>query len=103
MHLYNSAVFGALTQGKLLTTLQLKDNKSKDRYLVSGTLTSEKGGYHFVFNPDSLTLNYQRWDIPRENFVQYDSSGLLVKNLKFSHGTESLAMKLKMDRYISRA
>ena len=95
MHLYNSAVFGALTQGKLLTTLQLKDNKSKDHYLVSGTLTNEKGGYHFVFNPDSLILNYQRWNITRENFVQYDSSGLLVRNLKLSHGTESLAIDSK--------
>ena len=90
--LYQSSVSGKIAEDKLFTTILLKDNKSKDRYLLSGILTQQNPGIQFVFNPDSLMLNYEVWNVPADNFIRYDSSGLLVKNLKLQHKTESLSV-----------
>jgi translocation and assembly module TamB len=87
-----TAIYGALSDNKVSTTLLLKDKKTKNKYRLSGNLSQVNSGVHFVFNPDSLLLNYQSWQIPRDNFIQYDSAGLLVRNLKLSHGAESVSI-----------
>jgi hypothetical protein len=81
---------GRLANEKLVTTLRFEDKKRKDRYLLSGTLSQEGHGFHFVFNPDSVLLNYQHWQLPANNFIHYDSSGLLVRNLNLSNKQESI-------------
>ncbi len=88
--LYQTAVYGTLADNKLSTTVLLKDKKAKNKYLIAGTLSQENNGIRFVLNPDSLLLNYQAWHLPKDNFVYYDSTGLLVRNLKLSNGSESL-------------
>jgi hypothetical protein len=79
--IYQTAVYGTLADNKLSTTLLLKDKKLKNKYIISGTLSQENKGIRFVLNPDSLLLNYQAWHLPKDNFVYYDSSGLLVRKL----------------------
>ena len=69
--------------------LRLKDKKAKNKYILSGALSQVNNGIRFVFNPDSLLLNYQPWQIPADNFVHYDSSGLIVRNLKLSHQVQN--------------
>ena len=90
--LYQSSVYGILADNKLETTLMLKDKKAKNKYILSGSLSQVRNGLKFIFNPDSLLLDYQAWQLPSDNFVQYDSSGLLVRNLKLSHGAESISV-----------
>ena len=82
--LYQTAVYGSLAHDKLSTTLRLKDKKAKNKYVLSGALSQVNNGVKFVFNPDSLLLNYQPWQVPTENFILYDSSGLIVRNFKLS-------------------
>jgi TamB, inner membrane protein subunit of TAM complex len=89
---YQSSVYGKLSDNKLLTTLLLKDKKAKNKYVLSGTLSQVNHGLQFVFNPDSLLLNYQPWQLPADNFILYDSAGLIVRNLRLSHQSESLSI-----------
>ena len=90
--LHHSSVYGKLENDKLLATLRLEDNKNKDRYLLSGTVSKSDHGARLVLNPDSVLLNYLRWSLPADNFIYYDSSGLLVRNLKLTSGSQSLAI-----------
>jgi TamB, inner membrane protein subunit of TAM complex len=90
--LYGSSLYGKLANDKLVSTIRLDDKKNKNRYLFSGSLTEANSGLRFVFNPDSILLNYQRWLLPADNFIHYDSAGLLVRNLKFSNGAQSLSI-----------
>jgi autotransporter translocation and assembly factor TamB len=39
-----------------------------------------------------LLLNYQPWQIPADNFILFDSSGLIVRNFKLSHQGESISL-----------
>ena len=90
--LYQTAVYGSLAHDKLSTTLQLKDKKAKNKYVLSGALSQVNNGIKFVFNPDSLLLNYQPWQIPADNFILYDSSGMIVRNFKLSRQGESITI-----------
>jgi TamB, inner membrane protein subunit of TAM complex len=90
--LYKTDLYGTLSDNKLTTFLRLKDKKTKDKYFLSGSISSVNHGIRFVFNPDSLLLDYQKWQLPTDNFIQYDSSGLIVRNLKFNHLGESVAL-----------
>ncbi len=90
--LYRSSLYGRLADNKLVTSIRLDDKKNKNRYLLSGSLTKENNGFRVVFSPDSIILNYQRWLLPTDNFIHHDSSGILVRNLKFSNGVQSLSI-----------
>jgi translocation and assembly module TamB len=90
--IYQSSVYGSLANDKLSATLLLKDKKLKKRYQLSGNLSQVNNGIKFIFNPDSLLLNYEPWKIPADNFVRYDSSGMIIRNLHLAHHTESLAI-----------
>ncbi len=90
--LYQSSVYGEMANNKLTTTILLKDKKAKSRYILSGGLLQMSHGLRFVFNPDSLLLNYQAWQIPADNYVHYDSSGLIVHNLKLENRGEALSV-----------
>jgi TamB, inner membrane protein subunit of TAM complex len=93
--LYQTSLFGALADNKLTNTLELKDKKSKNKYILSGSLSSAKNGFLYVIIPDSLLLNYQHWQIPADNFVHYDSAGLIVRNLNLNHLSESIGINTK--------
>ncbi|HEY4966378.1 MAG TPA: translocation/assembly module TamB domain-containing protein, partial [Puia sp.] len=90
--IYRTSLYGKLENNKLVSTLRMDDKKIKPRYLLSGNLSTENKGFRFVLNPDSVLLNYQRWLLPADNFIQYDSAGLLVRNLKLSNKNQSLSI-----------
>ena len=91
--LYTTSVSGAVHDNHLTTTLLLKDEKGKDRYRLGGQLDfRDNGARRFAFDPDSLLLNYERWQVSRDNFIQYDSTGIYANNLAISKDGDSLVL-----------
>ncbi len=94
--LYKTAVYGALAGNRLTTTVLLKDKNDKDRYRLAGRLDpQDNGAQRFAFNPDSLLLNYERWQVSRDNFVQYDSTGVIAHDFTISHEGDSVSLATK--------
>ncbi|HEY4107926.1 translocation/assembly module TamB domain-containing protein [Puia sp.] len=89
--LYKTSVSGALQDNRLTTTLLLKDQKGKDRYRLAGMLDEANSALKFKFNPDSLLLNYDQWEVSRDNFILYDSSGLIAHHFTISNDSDSLS------------
>jgi hypothetical protein len=90
--LYKTAVYGAVADNHLTTTLLLKDKNDKDRYRLAGMLDQQNSAIKFSFNPDSLLLNYDRWQVSRDNFIQYDSTGVIAHNFTISNSGDSLSL-----------
>ncbi len=93
--LYKTAVYGAVVDNHLTTTLLLKDKNEKDRYRLAGILDQRNSVLKFSFNPDSLLLNYDRWQVSRDNFVQYDSTGVIAHDFTISNDHDSLSLNSK--------
>ena len=90
--LYKTAVYGAAKDNRFTTSLLLKDKQDKDRYRLSGTADPQNGAIKFSFNPDSLLLNYDRWAVSRDNFIRYDSTGIIAHDLTISNNGDSLSL-----------
>ncbi|HWK07578.1 MAG TPA: translocation/assembly module TamB domain-containing protein [Puia sp.] len=88
--LHQTSLRGYLGDNKLTTALLLKDSKGKDRYRLAGQLDKLRDGEKFILNPDSLLLNYDQWQVSRDNFFLYDSAGIVVNDFKISNKGESL-------------
>jgi hypothetical protein len=90
--LYRTAVYGAIADNRFTTSLLLKDKNDKDRYRVAGIVNQQNGATKFSFNPDSLLLNYDRWQVSRDNFIQYDSTGVMAHDFTISNQGDSLSL-----------
>jgi len=88
--LYQTALYGYLADNRVQASLLLKDSKNKDWYRLAGLLDHAPAGMRFALNPDSLLLNYDQWQVSRDNFIQYDSAGLFVNDFVISNRDESM-------------
>jgi hypothetical protein len=88
--LYAPSVKGQLANNTLAATVLLKDAQEKDYYRLGATVAQVTDGIKMSLMPDSLLLNYQKWNVTADNYVQYDSTGLIVNNLQISRNEESL-------------
>lgn len=90
MQLYSPSVAGQLANNTLTTTVTLKDAQQKDYYRLGATVAQIQDGIKASLMPDSLMLNRQKWEVAQGNYIQYDSSGIIVNNLEISRNAQSL-------------
>lgn len=90
--IYQSSLRGYLAHNKLVAAIELKDSKNKDRYLLGGEASQVNNGIKFAFNADSLLLNYERWDVSQDNYIQYDSTGPFIHHLRLSSDEQLLTI-----------
>ncbi|WP_395063141.1 translocation/assembly module TamB domain-containing protein [Flavobacterium sp.] len=74
-------------------TLQLKDVKDKERYLIVGTLKSENGNSDISLNPTNLVLNYEKWNLSEENLIRFGKNGIYANNFELSKGGNSIKIQ----------
>jgi len=91
--LHRSMISGRLSHDELKTIIDLKDAKDKNRYYLSARLSQVDSGYSLMFVPDSLILNYDKWEIPVNNSIRFVRPGIVVQNFKLSNGQQSLLVQ----------
>lgn len=69
-----SSVTGNIKDNTVAYTLQLRDIKDQERYLIAGTLKAEDGTTIIHLIPEGLRLNYDNWTINPENEVRLGNS-----------------------------
>jgi translocation and assembly module TamB len=92
IQLHRTWLAGGIHNNELETALVLEDDKGKKRFRLAGELDKLPGGLKFALNPDSLLLSYDPWKVSRDNYVQYDSSGIVVHDLTISNKGDSLSV-----------
>jgi hypothetical protein len=90
--LHRSWLAGSLHHDQLTSALVLEDTKGKERYRLAGQIDKLSEGLKFVFNPDSLMLNYDAWQVSRDNYLQYDSAGIVIHDFVISHSNDTLSV-----------
>ena len=90
LDLYRTGVFGWLADNQFRNTVFLNDANDRERYRLATLFTGIPTGWKLSLLPDSLLLNYDIWNTSKDNFIQYDSSGLFVNHLQIDHQNQSL-------------
>ncbi|WP_256007005.1 translocation/assembly module TamB domain-containing protein [Pedobacter deserti] len=88
--LYNSEIGGKAANNQLGLNIYLRDSERKDKYVLGGTFKSVNKDYQFSLDPEKLLLDYERWAIAPENYLQFGQSGILAHQFNLSKGNQLL-------------
>jgi len=92
VNLFKTNLSGFIAHNKANIDLDVKDAKNKTQYNVAGDLSQIPQGIKFSLAPASLVLYYDKWNVAANNFIRYDSSGILINNFKINNNDQSLSI-----------
>lgn len=88
-----TSVDGKLANNELFANILFKDRNDKDQYHLSTKVDQPATGtYKLSLIADSLLLNYEKWQVSNDNYIQYDSSGIVANNFGLTHNNQSLSI-----------
>jgi hypothetical protein len=90
--LNNSEISGAANDNRLGLNIYLRDSKRKDKYVLGGTFESINKNYRFSMDPAKLLLDYQKWTVSADNYIQFGASGIVANQFNLSQGTQLLGI-----------
>ncbi|MDI1255373.1 MAG: translocation/assembly module TamB domain-containing protein [Flavobacterium sp.] len=88
-----TAITGNVKDNLVAYTLNLKDVKNKDQYLLSGTLEGSDGKQIVKLLPEGFLLNYENWAIPTDNRLILAKNGINIQNLELSNGGSTIKIQ----------
>ena len=78
--IYHTSLTATALNNKIDFRLRMDDAAARQRYLLSGLLDqSTPGSYVLNLRPDSLMLNYERWNISPGNSLTIGKEQLLAR------------------------
>ena len=90
--LYNTELSGDAANNILGVNIFLRDSKLKDKYMLAGKFESINKDFKFSFDPNKLLLDYEKWTVAPENYIQFGQSGILANQFNLSKGTQLLSI-----------
>lgn len=90
--LFNSEITGAAANNQLDLNIFLRDRQRKDKYVLAGIFKSINKDFRFNLDPNKLLLDYQKWTISPENYIQFGQSGILAHQFNLSQGSQLLSI-----------
>ena len=89
---YHTSLEGFIANNKVNLALIVNDKKNKPQYTISGILQQITKGFNFTLQQDGLVLNYDKWAVAQDNFIHYDSSGIIFNNFNISNFNQLLSL-----------
>lgn len=90
--LFNTEISGDAINNNLGVNIFLRDRQLKDKYVIGGTFQSINKDFKFTLDPQKLLLDYQKWIVSQNNYIQFGASGILVNQFQISNSGQSLAI-----------
>jgi len=90
--LFNSRIGGAAANNELTVDVLLRDRQRRDKYRIGGLFTSQNQDFRFRIDPAKILLDYEKWLIPEENYIQFGKSGLLAYQFNLSKDGQMLSL-----------
>jgi len=92
-HIYQTSLAGFVAKNQVDFALDVKDKKKTSQYFLAGLLSQVTNGMKLSLKADSVVLDYTKWVMGHDNFIQYDSTaGILVKNFSLSNAGQSFSI-----------
>ncbi|PWA04674.1 hypothetical protein DB895_10440 [Flavobacterium psychrotolerans] len=88
---------GTIQNNTVAYALQLKDDKDKEQYLISGDLNSNGGDTDMELN-DNLVLNYEVWKIDAENRIRFGKSGIFANAVNLSKDETAITIQSESEK-----
>lgn len=89
---------GNVMHDSIRTNFMIVDSLNREKYFLGGVFNSFKDVFQFRFLQNHLTLNYEAWDTPLYNTLQFSEAGLEPNNFYISKGKERILLLKKNNR-----
>ncbi|WP_316812063.1 translocation/assembly module TamB domain-containing protein [Pedobacter heparinus] len=89
---FSNEISGTAVNNNLDLNVFLRDSKRREKYMLGGTFKSINKDYQFSFDPQKLLLNYEKWTVAPENYLQFGASGILANQFNLSQGKQLLSI-----------
>jgi translocation and assembly module TamB len=83
---------GKVANDSIYNTLMVLDSLAEKKYVLGGVMRSLDNGFRFHFDPRQVILNYQKWEVPLDNYIQFGGHTLRAHNFALSHEREKIAI-----------
>ncbi|MFV8353797.1 translocation/assembly module TamB domain-containing protein [Flavobacterium sp. XS2P14] len=93
IQLPHTSITGKVQKNIVDYTVQLKDAKDKERYLIAGTLKARNGNNEIVLDPSNLLLNYESWKITQNNLIRFGKNGIYADDFKLSKEDSQISLQ----------
>ncbi|MFC3560465.1 translocation/assembly module TamB domain-containing protein [Pedobacter jamesrossensis] len=90
--LFNTEISGDAANNLLGVNIFLRDRQRKDKYVIGGNFQSINKDFKFTLDPQKLLLDYQKWVVSQDNYIQFGASGILVNQFQISNSGQSLSI-----------
>ncbi|WP_316833187.1 translocation/assembly module TamB domain-containing protein [Pedobacter aquatilis] len=90
--LFNTEVSGDAANNNLGVNVFLRDRQLKNKYVIGGNFQSINKDFKFSLDPQKLLLDYQKWIVSQDNYIQFGESGILVNQFQISNSGQSLSI-----------
>ncbi|MEJ7610138.1 MAG: translocation/assembly module TamB domain-containing protein [Ferruginibacter sp.] len=91
-NLYATAINGGAARDSLSVNAITKDAVARNWFGLAGSAFVSGDTYSFRMQ-DTLLLNYERWKVAPDNYIQYSPRGIIVNNFLISSDTATIAVK----------
>ena len=86
-------LYGDIKDNLITYNASTKDEKDATKFLVAGNVEKVGDLTNISLNPDGLTLNYDKWQVSADNFVQISSRGILANNFAISNSRSEIRLQ----------
>jgi len=90
--LHRTVVGGFVAQNKVDMSLDINDARDSVQYNIAGVLQQITDGIKFNLKTNGLILDYNKWTVAQDNYIQYDSTGLILNNFAISNSGQLMSL-----------
>ncbi len=86
---YGTTLNGSAANDSLLVNAVTQDNSNRDWFGMKASVFVKDDNYSFRLQ-DSLLLNYERWNVAGDNYINYSKQGLIIHNFSITSDTSRI-------------
>jgi len=83
---------GRIAHDSIQTKLLIFDSFEKAKYVLGGVIHSASTNFRYHFLPDQVMLNYKKWNVPADNYLQVAQGGTVTHNFSLTKEAEKISV-----------
>jgi translocation and assembly module TamB len=83
---------GKIQNDSIYSSFQILNANDEKKYVLGGVIKSQENKFRFSFLHDQIVLNYTKWSVPEDHYVDFNIHGMQTNNFAITGGQERIAL-----------
>ncbi|MBA3900585.1 MAG: translocation/assembly module TamB, partial [Bacteroidetes bacterium] len=91
----NIAYTGNIAKNLILSNFSISDNDGSVKFAIPLNAHSLQDSFQLTFYPGDFILNYEKWNVPEDNYIMLVDNGFIINNLVLERKGQSISVNTK--------